>query len=268
MLRANGRSPVPKRVTFLAFVIAATLLLAAACGGDSPEATSTVVPAPTLPTAVPPVAAGGTGPTQLNLGPLYTEASLTLLPQAEPLGIRDLVEAIDASAAFTVRRVAAAGSPQPVLVAVCSPFAPDGVVFQTQHVSGAVATLFVWAYDDTSAISHDWVTIEGQLRPLPPRPLSAFAPGVIDASPTSTATATATPAEDGDEDDGEAENDEDQQSLCTTTANATRGMLTAFRHENLIVVLTAANPHPGTIYTSPGANEELVALVRALEAAP
>ena len=62
--------------------------------------------------------------------------------------------------------------------------------------------------------------------------------------------------------------DEDQQSLCTTTANATRGMLTAFRHENLIVVLTAANPHPGTIYTSPGANEELVALVRAVEGAP
>ena len=45
-------------------------------------------------------------------------------------------------------------------------------------------------------------------------------------------------------------------------------MFTAFRHENLIVVLTGANPHPAAICTSPGANEELVALVRALEAAP
>ena len=132
MLGATLGSPVPTLLRLVLPIALVALVLAAACGGDdAPEATSTVVPVPTIPTAPPQVRDDGAGPTALALGPRYNETTLALLPVAEPLGVRELVETIDANEAFEVRRFVSAGSDQPVVVGVCSPRAPNGVVLQT-----------------------------------------------------------------------------------------------------------------------------------------
>ena len=256
MLGATLGSPVPTLLRLgLPFALV-NLVLAAACGGDdAPEATSTVVPVPTIPTAPPQVRDGGAGPTALALGPRYNETTLALLPVAQPFGVREVVEAIDANEVFEVRRFVSAGSDQPVVVGVCSPRAPDGVVLQTRHMGGGVATLFVWAYEDTSAIVEDWFTVQGVFRPLPPRPIEDFnTPGPPTPPPTP--------------EEGEEPEPTDPESLCTTTSRATAGMIVALQHENLVIVLTEASPHPGPLYTSPGANAELLDVLRSLEAPP
>jgi hypothetical protein len=138
------------------------------------------------------------------------------------------------------------------------------VVFQAQHNSGAVATLFVWGYDDVGVILEDWIEVNGALLPGPLRPISAYEPGLsaADVPRPDQAGSAASDAEDGDE---ESPAEEDQP--CTTTRRVASGMLASMRYENLVVVLTGASPHPGAIYTSPGANDALLALVRTLEVA-
>lgn len=251
--------PVPLRRLHLALPIAlALLVLAAACGGDgASEATPTVVPRPTLPAPPPQIREDAGGPAPLALGPRYDEATIALLPDAEPFGVRDVVEAIDASAAFTVHRFVSAGSSQPVVVGLCSPRAPIGVVLQAQHTSGAVSTLFVWAYEDRGAIVEDWLPVDdGALRPLPPRPIQDYEqPGAPTPRPTP-------------DPDGATPEATDPLTLCTTTQGATIGMLAALQEQNLVILLTEASPHPGSIHTSHGANDELLAILRALEAAP
>lgn len=251
--------PVPLRHIPLALPVALALLaLATACGGDgASEATPTVVPRPTLPAPPPQIREDAGGPAPLALGPRYDEATLALLPGAEPLSVRDVVEAIDASDAFTAHRFVSAGSSQPVVVGLCSPRAPIGVVLQAQHTSGAVATLFVWAYENRRAILEDWLPLEGgALRPLPPRPIDDYQlPGPPTPQPTP-------------DEDGATPEPPDPLTLCTTTQGAARGMLAALQQQNLVILLTEASPHPGAVHTSPGANDELLAILRALEPAP
>jgi hypothetical protein len=233
------------------------LALAAACGGGSSEPTATVVPRPTLLAPPPQIREDSGGPAALALGPRYDEATLALLPDAEPFGVRDVVEGIDASEAFTVHRFISAGSQLPVVVGLCSPRAPNGVVLQTQHTSGAVTTLFVWAYEDPGAILEDWLSLEGDaLRPLPPRPIQDY---LVPGPPTPRPTP---------DENGATPEPPDPLTLCTTTRDAAARSLAAIQHDNLVVLLTENSPHPGAVYTSPGANAELLEVLRTLGSAP
>jgi hypothetical protein len=204
----------------------------------------------------------------VSLGPLYTEAALERLPAADPLSARDVVKVLDASEQFTVHRIATIRTLAPIFVSVCSPRAPDGVVFQAQHSSGAVATLFVWGYDDPSVILEDWIEVDDALLPGPLRPISAYEPGLSAADvPRPDQPGSAASDAEGDE-DGDEEPPAEEDLPCTTTLRVASGMLASTRYENLVVVLTGASPHPGAIYTSAGANDALLAIVRTLEVAP
>ena len=79
-------------------------------------------------------------------GPRYTVALLELLPLAEPLNARDLIEAIDRDESFTAHRVLLSSSRPPSTTFICGARGLSGTVHHARHTGGAVSTFYVWAY--------------------------------------------------------------------------------------------------------------------------